>query len=467
MQFKILSSLGVCVKDNGFSIDELVMRLDALFQEKGFPGIVAQILMLVDENLALRAMDGRELPVKCPRCGKSLFVLDGYRSRRFGTRLGTVELPSAHRAKCRHCGHSCVPLFLLCGIGRHQSASDGLQKMAIEQCVETSYRRAAGNPRALAGVVRSHTSFHRWVLKTDADEIKVPEDAVDAIREPAAEEGGPPGEDSGVKKEPASLFADGTRYKGRTAGGHARAGTLKALVGVREDGRTFAIGAWADKSWEDIGRELEERKLRFADGSILVTDGEQPIADGLAALAGRHQRCQWHVARDLYFSMHEQGASAADVRPWRDRLWQVMGVELPSEDYDVVPEGVREDVGRRLAAAESGLRSLIAEIRKGGFGKAAEYLENASRSMFGYVRRWLDLGISCPRASSLIERVMRELGRRVKKLAYGWKPKGIEKVTRILLRIFTDEEEWEKYWRERMRISQSVALTFRIVKAPA
>ena len=53
MQFKILSSLGVCVKDNGFSIDELVMRLDALFQEKGFPGIVAQILMLVDENLAL------------------------------------------------------------------------------------------------------------------------------------------------------------------------------------------------------------------------------------------------------------------------------------------------------------------------------------------------------------------------------------------------------------------------------
>ena len=144
-----------------------------------------------------------------------------------------------------------------------------------------------------------------------------------------------------------------------------------------------------------------------------------------------------------------------------------MGVELPSEDYDVVPEGVRADVGRRLAAAESGLRLLITEIRKGGFGKAAEYLENASRSMFGYVRRWLDLGISCPRASSLIERVMRELGRRVKKLAYGWKPKGIEKVTRILLRIFTDEEEWERHWRERMRISQSVALTFRIVKAPA
>ena len=67
----------------------------------------------------------------------------------------------------------------------------------------------------------------------------------------------------------------------------------------------------------------------------------------------------------------------------------------------------------------------------------------------------------------LIARVMRELGRRVKKLAYGWKPKGIEKVTRILLRIFTDEEEWERHWRERMRISQSVALTFRIVKAPA
>ncbi len=129
------------------------------FQEKGFLGIVAQILMLVDENLALRAMDGRELPVKCPHCGKTLFVLDGYRSRRFGTRLGTVELPSVHRAKCHHCGHSCVPLFLLCGIGRHQAALDGLQKLVLEQCSTTSYRPAALNMLSLAGVGRSHTTF--------------------------------------------------------------------------------------------------------------------------------------------------------------------------------------------------------------------------------------------------------------------------------------------------------------------
>ena len=45
---------------------------------------------------------------------------------------------------------------------------------------------------------------------------------------------------------------------------------------------------------------------------------------------------------------------------------------------------------------------------------AADYLIRASENMFSYVRRWLQTGIVTPRVSSMIERMMRELARRLK-----------------------------------------------------
>ena len=59
---------------------------------------------------------------------------------------------------------------------------------------------------------------------------------------------------------------------------------------------------------------------------------------------------------------------------------------------------------------------------------------------------------------------MRELGRRIKKLAYNWKEEGLNKVTNILLKIFASNEEWEKYWREKMDLNQKVLLNFNLEK---
>ena len=51
MQFNIISSLGVCLSEKGFSLDELIYRLDDLFKNKAFPEIMAGILMIFDEWL--------------------------------------------------------------------------------------------------------------------------------------------------------------------------------------------------------------------------------------------------------------------------------------------------------------------------------------------------------------------------------------------------------------------------------
>ena len=84
--------------------------------------------------------------------------------------------------------------------------------------------------------------------------------------------------------------------------------------------------------------------------------------------------------------------------------------------------------------------------------------------MFGYVRRWLALGLVCPRASSFIERTMRAIGRRIKKLGYNWKDEGVGKIARIVLKLFATECEWEEYWRKRMDLNQSVMLNFKVLE---
>ena len=105
----------------------------------------------------------------------------------------------------------------------------------------------------------------------------------------------------------------------------------------------------------------------------------------------------------------------------------------------------------RMADAEKEVQRLIDELSARGYQKAADYLSKAKLGMFGYVRRWLKWGLVSPRASSLIERVMRELGRRIKRIAYGWSNKGGEKIARIILKRYSDPEEWRKYWENRNR----------------
>ena len=51
-------------------------------------------------------------------------------------------------------------------------------------------------------------------------------------------------------------------------------------------------------------------------------------------------------------------------------------------------------------------------------------------------------GLISPRASSMVERVMRELGRRLKKTAYNWSDKGVTKIARIILKRFTNAKAW-------------------------
>ncbi len=108
----------------------------------------------------------------------------------------------------------------------------------------------------------------------------------------------------------------------------------------------------------------------------------------------------------------------------RKKLRAILGIDIPKEDYAPASEEAKAAIRLRTKEAEAKVGELTRFLSDHGCSTAAKYLNNAKRGMFAYLRRWLTLGIVCPRASSFIERVMRVLALRLKKIGYGWSARG-------------------------------------------
>ena len=75
-------------------------------------------------------------------------------------------------------------------------------------------------------------------------------------------------------------------------------------------------------------------------------------------------------------------------------------------------------------------------------------MRNATDHIFTVVDKWLEYGYMSPKAISLLERVMREMGRRIKKIGASWKEKGLLAVAKILLTRIYNPQQWDDYWNQ-------------------
>lgn len=433
MQGKITSDLSCCLAEDGFSLDELVIKLVDLYERKALNEIIRLILMLVQEILMFRYFSGEALPFEC--CGHKDFCLNGSYSRRIRTSVGDVKL-NWNRLKCKHCGKSFPLLKRFLKLERYQTRTNEFEQLVINTVAETSYRRSVKILGEHGKAELSHRTAHHWLMNTDCDEIKISGDVVGSM--------------------PLQVLADGTKFKGTPQQGEARKGDLKVVIGVNTYGEVFPLGSWTGNSWDDINQEWKKNQVKLPDGSVLIADGEPGLANAFSDYVEYNQRCHWHIERDLYHAMYQDGGTIKESKPLQQGLAGVLAIELPKEDFQQVSEIEKDEIEERMERAEDVIGKLTQYLSSKGYHKAAEYLNNARTSMFGYVRRWLKLGLICPRASSLIERVMRELGRRLKKIAYGWSDRGAEKIAKIILKKFTNEKEWNEYWSKKMNIIGNV-----------
>ena len=164
------------------------------------------------------------------------------------------------------------------------------------------------------------------------------------------------------------------------------------------------------------------------------------------------QRCTWHAPRGLYHALWEDGLKKKESQPQIDKVKQLVGIELPAGDFEILKEEDKESVKTRYETSKKEVQELINTFYDKGYQKGASYLESFSKRLFTNIELWLSTGIIAPKTTSLLERVFREIGRRLKRIAWGWSDAAVTNLSKMILIKQYAKDKWEQYWKEKLGI---------------
>jgi hypothetical protein len=243
-------------------------------------------------------------------------------------------------------------------------------------------------------------------------------------------------------------MADGTGIKQH----QGRKGELRAVIGITKGGAVEPLGCFTNTEWPEIECTIKERMKEAEPYNIpFIYDGEPGLDDFLCDVA-ESQRCTWHGPRGLYHALWEDGLKKKQSQPQTDKIKQFIGIELPEGDFEILKEEDKEQVKSQYESSKSEIKELIKTFREKGYTHGTAYLENLSERLFTNIELWLKTGIIAPKTISLLERVFREIGRRLKKIAWGWADKTVTNLSKMIIIRQYSRKKWEQYWKEKLGI---------------
>jgi len=405
LMLRILKQILICYDD---FISERLSRTD-IYPSKARKGLGRHVRKADPEERFCR---GRKIRKR------------GYRSkpRRFSTVFGKLDLP-LRMVECSNCGAFYSPLLSALKVGRYAHRETNFEHEIVESIIDTNYRRLIEG----RSIDISLGGIHNIVVGSDIDET---------FQEPVS------------ARDLSGIIADGTGVKQH----RGRKGELRNVIGITKAGRVEPLGCFTNTDWPEIERIVKERIKEAEPYNIpFLYDGEPGLDDFLADVA-EPQRCTWHGPRGLYHSLWQDGLKKKDSQSETDRIKQLIGIELPEGDFEILKEEDKEKVKAKYESSKSEIKELIKTFYEKGYIHGASYLEKLSNRLFTNVELWLKTGVIAPKTTSLLERVFREIGRRLKKIAWGWSDTAVTNISKMIMIKQYSRDKWEKYWKEKLGI---------------
>ncbi len=348
----------------------------------------------------------------------------GYRNRprTISTVFGKLKLP-IRVAECRTCGARYSPLLSALKMTAYSRKESNFEHEVIEAVIDTNYRRLIEG----RSIDISLGGIHNMVVGSDIDQIAETPVDIDDL---------------------SAIMADGTGYK-RQKG---KKGELRSVIGITTSGKVEPLGTFANTQWDEIEHIIKERfEKTKASGIPFIYDGEPGLDDFLSDIA-ESQRCSWHGPRGLYHSLWEDGLKKKDSQPQIENLKHIIGIELPQSDYELLKDEDKQIVERQYQSSKFEIIELINTLKEKGYHHGAAYLQNLSQRIFTNVEIWLKTGVIAPKTISLLERIFREIGRRIKRIAWGWSDTAVSKLSKMIILKKYSKEKWEQYWKHKLGI---------------
>jgi hypothetical protein len=346
----------------------------------------------------------------------------GYRNRKLKTVFGMLDIPIAI-VECSSCGARYSPLLNALQIEPYSRKEGNVEHAVTEAVIDTNYRRLIEG----ISVDISLGGVHNIVVGSDIDDVFQEDVLIENL---------------------SGIMADGTGIK-QSKGAK---GELRTVIGISKEGRVIPLGSFANTSWSEIEAIVKKRIKGDSEQPLpFVYDGEPGLAGFLSDMT-EEQRCTWHASRGLYHAMWEDDLKKKDSQPYVNEVKQIVGIELPEGDFELLKEDDKEAVKTQYENSKQEIQKLIRTFYEKGYLKGASYLENLSRGLFANIELWLSSGIIAPKTTSLLERVFREIGRRMKKIAWGWSDAAVNNLSKMILLKQYAKDKWEQFWKQKLGI---------------
>jgi len=396
----------------------LLEQIIEAYQEKIVDILCSKSGLVAKKGLGKHPVKGN----KSKLCRCRTFTRSGYwqDKRTLRGEFGSVDFFPAI-IQCSNCGKRFTPVLAALELEAYQGKTDRILRMVTESVAETSYRRGASQLSVLAGVPVCRSTAHQWAASVDL---------------PLSKSGSAP-----------FLAADGTGFKKQ---GGSR-GTVNLVLELGKNGGVRPLGVWAGTSWESMSKEIEQT-VKDGQYKLLLCDGERAIDKWLGKFAEKTNRGHWHLPRELKYALWGDDTTFEDRKDASAKLRQLIAVEIPGEDIEAVEESEKNELHQRIREAEKKIEGLQQEFAQKGYTKAVTYLENARGRIFNHLHLWLETGIIAPHTTSIVENIIRELVRRLKKIGWNWSDEGATRMGRIVMIRRYDNSAWEKYWRDKMNL---------------
>ncbi len=449
-------NITACLSGLEFSFDELILETKNLFEEEGIPGFLKVLIAFTDQVVVENYRNSNQ--AKC--CPGPHLNVNGSRSKSIFTSVGKVKL-EWKTLRCKNCNKTHLPLKNFFDLGNYQKASNEFEKSCMETVSKESFRKSADTINLFTGNNIKFRTLHNLFKNTDSDAISVIHDDLDVII----------GDGTGYKKFVSQVKQD-KKNRLREKTGQAvieetNRGEVKLLIGINDKNEVVPLGAWCSESWKVIGnlvhkannpnKKLAPTKL----ANMLVADGEIGLNNGLQKLAYHRQRCLWHIPHELGPLMkYQEKASLEDIKYALNEVHSIFELDIPDKEFDKVEEKELVEMNEKILACEMKMKILAEYLESKGHSRASTYINNAKDNLFTYLKYWMKTGLVTPKVTSKIERLMREINRRIKKFAFNWSEKGCAKMTRLLLKLICDRKSWDNFWDLKMKLSGNIRLTF-------
>jgi len=355
------------------------------------------------------------------------FERAGNYTRKIITLLGESEL-KIDKIRNKSTKEIFKPILPILGINPYKNSQDDIVFTSMDIATKSSYRDTVYIMENFLKKTLSPSTINRKLIKLGI-EIK------EFIKNKNKENN---------EEEYDHFYGDGTkshsqedRYKN----------DIKVAMTHNKKGEKVFLGCNVNKSWHDLGEELDELNVLTPD-AVLVSDAEPGLKNALVTAERKYQLDFIHFIRDIGFKLWNDEKLDLDMRKNIKKYVEKIIYKLKNQTLKYAEN--KKELKMKINEAVDKLQEFSEYLYEIDCKKTASFINKHSNDVVTFAILTVD-GKNIPWNSNSIERLMGEIQKRCKHKWMRWTTQGQESLLNLILTRYINPENYEEFKNQKLK----------------